>query len=118
MITAAIATLLMVLSLTAYAFKTKTDFTKMGGFLATASMMVLMFIIMAILFRSAIMYTGLICVMIALLSVFIVYDTQLIIGGRSKYDLLEVDDYTLGALIIYSDIVTIFQYLLMLFGKN
>ena len=85
-ITAAVATLVMFLSLTAYAFKTKTDFTKMGGFLATASMMVLLFIIMAVLFRSAIMYTGLICVMIALLSVFIVYDTQLIIGGRSKYD--------------------------------
>lgn len=54
------------------------------------------------------MYTALICVIIALLSIFIVYDTQLIIGGESKYDQLEVDDYILGALIIYSDIVTIF----------
>ena len=74
-ITAAIATLLMFFALTIYAFKTKTDFTKMGGFLATSSMMVILFIFVAILFRSAIMYTSLICVMIALLSLFIVYDT-------------------------------------------
>jgi FtsH-binding integral membrane protein len=113
---AAIATLLMFLALTIYAWKTKTDFTKMGGLLSTCSFLVIFFIIVAAVFRSQILYTAIICVAIGLLSMFIIYDTQLIIGGKSKYNELELDDYCLGALIIYSDIVTIFSYLLALFG--
>lgn len=47
---AAVATMVMFLTLTAYAFKTKTDFTKMGGFLSTCVMMVILFMIVAFLF--------------------------------------------------------------------
>ena len=106
----------MFVSLTIYAFKTKTDMTKLGGFLSTASSMLLFLIIIAFAFRSYIMNTIIICVALCLLGVFVVFDTQLIIGGTSKYAELELDDYALGALIIYSDIVTIFSYLLQLFG--
>ena len=46
--------------------------------------------------------------------IFLIYDTQLILGeGRHK---LQIDDYILGALILYTDIIMIFYYLLMLCG--
>jgi FtsH-binding integral membrane protein len=37
--------------------------------------------------------------------------------GGKRYE-IEIDDYILGAVILYSDIVTIFLYLLSLFGGN
>ena len=84
-ISAAIATMLMFVALTGYAFWTKKDFTKLGGFLSTSCFMLIFLIIMASIMRSALMSLIVICIAIALLSIFIVYDTQLIIGGKSKY---------------------------------
>ena len=37
-------------------------------------------------------------------------------GGEGKYGQLDLDDYCIGALIIYSDIVTMFLYILQIFG--
>lgn len=115
---AALATLTMFVTLTTYAVFTKTDITMMGGFLSTAFMMVIMFIIFMSFFQiSSVLYSALICIMICLLSVWIVYDTQIIVGGN-KYNELSMDDYCIGALIIYSDIVTIFMYILQLCGSG
>ena len=52
----------------------------------------------------------LIIIVLIIMSAWLIHDTQLIIGG--KYAELEMDDYVIGALIIYSDILTIFLYLL------
>ena len=49
-----------------------------------------------------------------LFGIFLIFDTQLILGeGRHK---LQIDDYILGALILYTDIIMIFYYLLLLCG--
>lgn len=114
---AAITTMAMFISLTLYAAFTKTDMTKMGGLLSSSCMMLFIFIIMySLFFRSKVLNMIICCVVVALLSVFIVYDTQIVIGGAGKYGQLDLDDYCIGALIIYSDIVTIFIYLLQIFG--
>ena len=85
-LTAALATLGMFISLTAYAVMTKVDLTYMGGFLSTGVTMVLMFIIFMSFFRiSNVAYTIFILIMICFLSLWIVYDTQIIIGGN-KYE--------------------------------
>ena len=47
---------------------------------------------------------------------YIVYDTQLIAGGR--YDELTYDDYVIGALLLYIDVVGLFMYLLALVGRK
>jgi len=112
---AAVSTLGMFVALTAYACFTKTDITMKGGALCTAGMMIFMFMIMNWIIRSAILHTVIIIVVIVLMSMWVVYDTQLIIGGKKRYQ-LELDDYTIGALIIYSDVMTIFLYILELFG--
>ena len=47
---------------------------------------------------------------------FLIYDTQLIAGGK-KYE-LSLDDYIIGALMLYTDIILIFLELLKLFGRS
>lgn len=60
-------------------------------------------------------------VIIASLGVFIVslylmYDTQLIMGGRSAE--LSPEEYILGAVMLYVDIIHLFQYMLVLFNRG
>lgn len=114
---AAVATLFMFIGLTAYACFTKTDMTKMGGLLSSMMMMVFVFLI----FQFVIGYSKgfhlfITLAIICLMSVWIVYDTQIIVGGKHRKYQLDLDDYVLGAIIIYSDILTIFLYVLSLFG--
>jgi FtsH-binding integral membrane protein len=59
----------------------------------------------------------LICSVIAIIyGLFIIYDTQLIAGG--KHSELTYDDYIIGALLLYVDIVGMFVYILRIFGRN
>jgi FtsH-binding integral membrane protein len=112
---AALCTLGMFIALTMYACFTKKDITKLGGALSTATMMIFCFIILSMMFRIPATRIIIVIVVIILMSVWVVYDTQLIIGNDKRYR-LEVDDYCIGALIIYTDILTIFLYILELLG--
>ncbi len=49
-------------------------------------------------------------------SIYLVIDTQLIMGGK-RYE-LEIDDYILAAFILYTDIIMIFLYILRLLSNN
>ena len=53
-----------------------------------------------------------------LFSMYIVYDTQLIMGGKSRQFQYSLDDYCIAALNIYVDIIQLFLYLLQLFGDR
>lgn len=83
-IAAAICTMGMFIALTAYACITKTDMTYMGGLLSTASMMVLLILILMMFFMTKLLYIIMLGVLIALLSMWIIHDTQLIIGGKHR----------------------------------
>jgi len=73
---AATATMAMFIALTIYAIRTKTDMTMMGGALYSGTMMVVVLIIVLSIFNvSSIFSPILICILICLLSVWIVYDT-------------------------------------------
>jgi FtsH-binding integral membrane protein len=105
------------LACTAYAFTTKNDFTYGGGFIwLIVTALMFMLIIMIITTFSYILYDLLIALMVFLLGMFLIHDTQLIVG-KGKWR-LSMDDYIIGALILYIDIITIFLYLLALFGKK
>ena len=52
---------------------------------------------------------------IVLFSAYIIYDTQLIVGKGKRS--LSTDDYILGAVMLYVDIVILFLQLLRLLGK-
>ena len=48
-------------------------------------------------------------------SLYIVYDTQLMMGGKHKYA-LSPEEYIFAALNIYLDVVQLFMYILMIVG--
>lgn len=113
---AALLTLSITIALTIYAFKTKRDFTSMGGIVIVLITGTIFFAFLLIFFL-AIWSSILICVLISIVyGVFIIYDTQLIAGGR--YSELTYDDYVIGSLILYIDIVGVFIYLLSIIGKR
>lgn len=52
----------------------------------------------------------------AIFGIYLVIDTQLIVGG-GRYN-LSMDDYVAGALMLYIDIIQIFLYILSMLGNN
>jgi len=113
---AALLTATIFLGLTFYACTTKTDFTGCGPYLFVALLGLLLASIMCAFFpamQSAIAGFGAI-----LFSFYIVYDTQLIMGGKHQKVQFGVDDYVFAALNIYLDIINLFISLLQLMGSR
>lgn len=107
---AASLTCAVVIGLTIYACTTKTDFTVCNSMLFIASLVLLLMGIMMIFVKSPILhliYSGLGTFLFAL---YLVYDTQLIIGNKENQ--LDIDDYVYGALMLYVDIIQLFLHIL------
>ncbi|XP_075895932.1 protein lifeguard 3-like [Nelusetta ayraudi] len=111
-------TVVVCVSVTIFCFQTKVDFTSCGGFLSIASILLLIIgIVTAIvlsfqyvpwlhmLFASigAVVYT-----------LFLVYNTQLLIGNRELA--ISPEEYIYAALSLYVDIVHIFLFILQISG--
>ena len=107
-------TLVMTVSLTLYACFTKTDITMWGGVLFCISIGLTIFMILAIVIGSNWLYMVLSCIAVVLYGIYLVYDTQLIMGNK-RYKLSE-EDYIIGALCLYVDIIMIFLYILEILG--
>lgn len=127
---AAAMTAAITAGLTLYACTTKTDFTGSGPFLVAA----LLALIMCGFFGSVFgmmyhvpwlqnVYAGFGAL---LFSMFIVYDTQMIMGSSGKMDAwgnprkveIAIDDYVFAALNLYLDIVQLFIYLVQLLSDR
>jgi len=104
--------------LTLYACTTKSDFTGMGPYLATAMWGLLLTSIIAFFLPGDGMQYMIAGFGAILFSFYIVYDTQMICGGKHKVGCYGVDDYVFAALNIYLDIINLFLYLLELFGDR
>ena len=101
-----------------YSILTKRDFTVMGGSLFTL-LIILIFMGIASAFIHDQTYNLIYSGFGALLfSVYIIYDTQLIIGGENKKYQIAPDDYVLAALTLYLDIVNLFLYILSLLDRR
>ena len=57
------------------------------------------------------------CIGALIFSLYIVYDTQLMMGGKHKYS-LSPEEYIFAALNLYLDIINLFLYLLSIFGNS
>ena len=107
--------------LTLYAFKTKTDYTYCGFFLFALIFLIPLAGLFIFLTQPTYYYVLFIVIAgIVLYSLYIIYDTQLILGELGlKY---RIDDYVLAALNLYIDIIYLFirilQLLSLLQGKN
>lgn len=103
------------LGLTLFAFQTKWDFTVMGGVLFVAVLILMVFGIVAIFFPGRTMSLVYASLGALIFSVYLIYDTQLMMGGKHKYS-ISPEEYIFAALNLYLDIVNIFMYILTIIG--
>merc|ERR1712048_1064507 len=106
------------LGLTIFASQTKIDFTAMGGVLLAVLICFIIFGFIAAFFPASrtlnLVYASIGCI---IFSLYIVYDTQLMVGGSHKYS-LSPEEYVFASLNLYLDIVNLFMYLLAIFGNG
>ena len=50
-------------------------------------------------------------------SLYIIYDTQIMLGGNHKYS-ISPEEYIFAALNLYIDVINLFQYILMIIGAS
>ena len=110
------STCIITLGLTLFACQTKIDFTSKGAYIFAIFMVFFCFGFFMIFFYSRVMQVVYGCIGVLIFSLFLVYDTQLLIGGR-KYELTE-EEYVFGALTIYIDVIQIFLYILSILGND
>ncbi|XP_023327752.1 protein lifeguard 1 [Eurytemora carolleeae] len=104
------------LSLTIFAFQTKIDFTAWGGaLLAILVIFVLFGFICIFIPKSRVLVLVYASLGAVVFSLYIVFDTQIMIGGKHKYS-LSPEEYVFGALNLYLDIINLFLYLLQIIG--
>lgn len=107
------------LALSAFAVQTKYDFTGWGPYLMVALLVLVIFGFIVSFFPYNTVATKVYCgIGVLLFSFYLIYDTQLIVGGKNRKMQLSVDDYIVGAMCLYIDIIQLFLYMLSLFGSS
>ena len=107
----------VVLGLTIYALTTKRDFSMSGGSLfifgiaISICSLVLLFVPDSPFWT--VVYSG---ASVILFGFYLIYDVQIIVGG-GRYE-IDMDDYVIGALIVYMDIIMLFLHILKLIGEK
>merc|ERR1719188_1280131 len=122
---AMLITCIVVLGLTIFSFQTKYDFTGFGPYLFCGCLVLMGFgFTMSIaqwcgasgpaFGAMSMMYSA--CGAL-LFSAYLVYDTQLIVGGKHKNQ-FSIDDYAFAAISLYIDIIQLFLHILQLMGNR
>ncbi|KAI1294753.1 Protein lifeguard 1 [Halotydeus destructor] len=104
------------LGLTIFAFQTKIDFTVYMQLAFIVGLGFVLFGFTTIFMRTPFLNRVMAGFGAILFSFYIVIDTQLIVGG-GRFE-ISPEEYILAALMIYTDIVNLFLYLLQLFGSR
>lgn len=112
-----ITTLAVTITLTLYAFQTKYDFTTWGGGLLSCLMCLIVLGIINIFVQNSFLQTLIAAGGALLFSFYIIYDTQMIVGGDHKYQ-FGIDDYVFATMTLYLDIINLFLYMLQLFDRR
>lgn len=118
--------IVLIVALTAYAVKTKADFTGMGPYILVALLGLILMAMVGFLFPVGSVFHRVIGAGGAMLFGFlIVYDTQLIFGsasarfgGGSKKHEYSIDMYAFAAYNLYLDFINFFLYLLQAMGQR
>lgn len=117
-IMAGIATITITLALTLFAFQTKYDCTGMGGFLLSSLTGLIVIQIVNIFVKSSSIQLMSASFGLIIFSGYLVYDTQLIVGGTHRKYEFSTDDHVFATINIYLDIVNIFVNLLQLLDSK
>ncbi|XP_059097568.1 protein lifeguard 3-like isoform X2 [Tigriopus californicus] len=106
------------LALTIFAFQTKYDFTTCGGMLCGLTVILMLAgILMIFMPHNKWAMIGYGSAGALIFSMYIVYDTQLMMGGSHKYS-IDPEEYIFAALNLYLDIINLFMYILMIIGGS
>ena len=97
--------------------QTKWDFTACGGILFVCAIILLIFGIVAICIPGRTVHLIYASLGALLFSVYLVFDTQLMLGGKHKYS-ISPEEYIFAALNLYLDIINIFLYILAIVGGS
>lgn len=89
----------------------------MGGILMAAVIILFIFGIVLMFFHVKVLRLIYACFGAFLFSVYLIYDTQLMVGGEHKYS-ISPEEYIFAALNIYMDVVNIFIYILSILGES
>ena len=108
---AATLTFAVCLAITVYAFTTKTDFTVFGPILFICGFVFCVAGMFMALFgyHPGILWSSL---GVILFSFYLLFDTQMIMGGDKKRYQFDEDSYILASVALYLDIINIFLYVL------
>lgn len=101
--------------LTLLTFFTKIELNLLSGLMTILLHLMILIIPLLIVFNEKWLFIILCLAVILLISIFLIYDTMLI-ASRGKYG-LDYNDYIIGALLLYTDIITLFLWLLALLGS-
>ncbi|KAI5752585.1 hypothetical protein M8J77_018377 [Diaphorina citri] len=110
-------TSLICLAITIFSFQTSVDFTVWGGFLCIAALVMFLFSLVVIFFPSKTLVFLMGCAGAVLFSLYLLYDTQLMMGGQHKYA-LSPEEYIFAALNLYVDIIQIFLSILQIMSTQ
>ena len=114
---AGLATALTTIALTVYALRTKTSIEVFMAMSFVVYLAMLPLVIIALVVGLGPLYTLYCALGVVLYGLFLIIDTMLICRGKtmSGYG-CSFDDYIIGALMLYLDIVMLFVYILRLLG--
>ncbi|XP_076661603.1 glutamate NMDA receptor-associated protein 1 lifeguard [Halictus rubicundus] len=104
-------------ALTLFAFQTKIDFTGLSSVLYVALIILLLFGIISMIWNGPTIRLVYASLGALLFSVYLIYDTQTMIGGNHKCS-ISPEEYIFAALSLYLDVVNIFLYILYIIGAT
>jgi FtsH-binding integral membrane protein len=114
------ATALVTISLTVYAMKTKVPIEFFGALSFILCLAMLPLMLLSWIIGGTVIST-VYCVCGALLyGIYLIIDTIMITGGKNNMSNVKcsMDDYIIGALMLYLDIVMLFIYILRILGNS
>ncbi|XP_013786944.1 protein lifeguard 1-like [Limulus polyphemus] len=104
------------LGLTIFAFQTKWDFTLCGGFLFVSVLILILFGFICIFIPGRVVSLVYASLGALIFSLYLVYDTQLMIGGSHRYS-ISPEEYIFAALNLYLDIINLFLFILQIISS-
>ena len=107
-----ITTLSIFLGLSLYAVQSKYDYTQHGNYLIIALFSLILFGFIIGFTTIPILNTVYSVLGAMIFAFYIVYDTQLIVGGNHRKHQFSTDDYVIASISLYLDIINMFLYLM------
>ena len=116
-LTAAGLTLFMVLGLTLFAIFSRNDLNMLLGVAVILLFSFCGFGFLCLFTFNPIIYQLYCAIAVAIVGILLIIETKMIIGGQKSIQ-IPMDDYVLGSLILYIDIMRLFMLILQLLGAS